>query len=199
MGNLHTDQMIEQLQDAGIVLRKGPDYPEGFVLKSGKRSDIYVNLRDLIKKPTAFNLIMYCFFDMMSDYDKQGACILGVPTMGAVISPIMAYKLGLPQAVIRLHKKKHGVGNEIEGQLTNRIAIIDDVITSGSSIKEVILDYIEPEFDQDYELDIFVVVDREEHDFPNVHNLAKLSEIKRWKPKKHTDIYQYGTGIKRGG
>ena len=185
--------MIDQLHEAGVILRKGPDYPNGFVLKSGKKSDIYVNLRDLIKRPTAFNIIMYCMFDLMSDYDKSGACVLGVPTMGAVISPVMAYKLLLPQAVIRQHKKFHGVGNEIEGKLSNRIAVIDDVITSGSSIKEVVQDYIEPEFDQDYELDIFVVVDREEHDMPNVHSLAKLSEIKRWKPRKVEDEYRYST------
>ena len=138
-------------------------------------------------------------FDMMSDYNKDGACVLGIPTMGSVIAPVMAYRLCLPQAVIRLHKKLHGVGNEIEGQLSNRIAIIDDVITTGSSIKEAIQDYIEPEFDQDYELDIFVVVDREDHDLPNVHSLATLSEIKKWKPKKKTDEFQYGANIKRGG
>ena len=191
MGNLHKDQIIDQLYQSGIVLRKGPDYPDGFILKSGKKSDIYINLRDLIKTPTSFNIIMYTFFDMMSDYDKTDACILGVPTMGAVISPVMAYKLGLPQAVVRMHKKLHGVGNEIEGKLTNRIAMIDDVITTGSSIKEIIQDYIEPEFDQDYQLDIFVVVDREQHDLENVHSLAKLSEIKKWKPS--------GENTKSGG
>lgn len=190
------DQVIADLETAGIVLRKGPDYPNGFVLKSGKKSDIYINLRDVIKRPVAFNYLVYCMYDMITSvYDKEGSCVIGIPTMGSVFSPVLAYKLGLPQAVIRQHKKNHGVGNELEGQLSNRIMLIDDVITTGTSVKEIIQDYIEPVFDQEYELDIFVVVDREQHGLDNVHSLATLSDIKKYKPSKVTDDFVYGANI----
>ena len=94
------------------------------------------------------------------------------------------------RAVIRHQKKDHGVGKEIEGTLTNRIIIIDDVITSGTSIIEVVRKYIIPRFGDNFVLDIFVLVDREQHSMKNVHSLATLSEIKKWKPLKE-DISSY--------
>jgi orotate phosphoribosyltransferase len=184
---MHWDknQIIGKLYEHKIILRKGPEYPDGFLLKSGKRSDIYINIRDLIKIPTLFNYIVHCLFELVIDNsDKPGSCIMGIPTMGAVIAPIIAYKAATPLAVIRQHKKSHGVGHSIEGSLTNKIIMIDDVITSGSSIKETLLDYVEPEFDQDYKLSIFVIIDREQHGLDNVHSLATLSEIRKFRIKK---------------
>jgi orotate phosphoribosyltransferase len=177
--------VIEKLYKSKIILKKGPDYPDGFLLKSGKRSDIYINIRDLIKNPSLFNFIMFNFFDLLgNEAKKAGSCILGVPTMGAVIAPIMAYKMCAPLVVIRQHKKAHGVGNNIEGTLTNKIIVVDDVITTGSSIQELAQEYIEPIFNKDYELDIFVIIDREQHGFKNVHSLATLSDIKKYRKGK---------------
>jgi orotate phosphoribosyltransferase len=180
-----TKQVIEKLHENKVILRKGPEYPDGFTLKSGKKSDIYINIRDLIKKPSLFGYVMHQMFQLLANkVKKSGACIMGIPTMGAVISPIMAYKLSVPLAVIRQHKKDHGVGHEIEGILTNKIIVIDDVITSGSSIKEAVQKYIEPIFGQDYELDVYVIIDREQHSMSSVHSLATLTEIKHMRFKK---------------
>jgi orotate phosphoribosyltransferase len=180
-----TKQVIEKLYENKVILRKGPDYPDGFLLKSGKKSDIYINIRDLIKKPTLFSYVIHKLFQLISDKAKKaGSCVLGIPTMGAVMAPIVAYKMSSPLVVIRQHKKDHGVGHNIEGTLTNRVIIIDDVVTSGSSIKEAAQKYIEPVFGTDYELDIYVIIDREMHDLSNVHSLATLKEIKAVKHKK---------------
>lgn len=174
------EQVAEQLEKYKIILKKGPNYPDGFRLKSGKISDIYINLRDLPKNPAAFNYIIYCLRKLMNNtYDKRNACMLGVPTMGAVISPVVAYHLSMPQAIIRQRKKDHGVGHNIEGYLTNKIAIVDDVITTGSSIKEVIESFIKPKFGNDYEIDVFVVVDRQEHNMSNVHSVITLDQIRK--------------------
>jgi orotate phosphoribosyltransferase len=182
---LHKDQIIEKLYQGKIILKKGSDYPEGFILKSGKQSDIYINLRDLIKTPTIFNLTMFWLHNLVANkYSKANSCVMGVPTMGAVMAPIIAYKLGMPQAVIRQKNKDHGVGSAIEGRMLSRIALIDDVITSGSSVTEIIQNYIEPVYGADYELDVFVIVDREQHSMQNVHSLVKLSDIEQWKPSR---------------
>lgn len=179
------EQLVQKLYEAGIILQQGDQWPNGFLLKSGKWSDIYINLRDLIRTPTTFNIVMYSLFQLIFDtYNKTGACVLGIPTMGAVIAPIMAYKLSLPQAVRRQRSKLHGVGNEIEGELSKKVLLIDDVITSGKSIREVSQDVIEPVYDQDYQLDTYVIVDREQHDVKNVKSLLTLSEIRKWKPKQ---------------
>lgn len=180
-----TKQVIEKLYENKIILRKGPDYPDGFTLKSGVKSDIYINIRDLLKKPALFGFVIHKMFELLaSKVKKAGASIIGIPTMGAVIAPILAYKMSVPLAVIRQHKKDHGVGHDIEGILTNRVIVIDDVITSGSSIKEMASSYLEPRFGGNYEMDTYVIIDREAHDLSSVHSLATLSDIKRMKFKK---------------
>lgn len=193
-------QNIKLLQDAGIILRKGPNYPDGFKLKSGKISDVYINMRDLIKSPTTLNFMMHDLYllNYDSNYHKPGACVLGIPTMGAVFAPIFAYKTGIPLAVIRQNKKDHGVGNTIEGTLTNRIIIIDDVITTGLSINEALDQFVKPKFGSDYTLDVYVLVDRQEHQLENVHSILTLSEIEEWKPLEADNTYEYQAWVKKG-
>jgi orotate phosphoribosyltransferase len=181
------EQLIQKFHKFGIIKRKGPQYPDGFKLKSGRISDIYINVRDLIRFPSLFNFTMHSMYQLISanhDSDLVNPCILGIPTMGAVIAPIMAYKKCFRLAVIRQSKKDHGIGRDIEGDFTRNIIMVDDVITSGSSIRETTENYIVPYFGDDYHLDIFVIVDRQEGpDKMNVQALATLEEIKQFEPK----------------
>ena len=104
--------------------------------------------------------------------------------MGAVIAPIMAYKKSFRLVVIRQSKKDHGIGRNIEGDFTRNIIMVDDVVTSGSSIKETTENYIAPAFGKDYNLGLFVIVDRQEgSDKMSVQSLATLEEIKQFEPK----------------
>jgi orotate phosphoribosyltransferase len=181
-------QLIARFHECGIIKRQGPDYPEGFTLKSGLKSDIYINIRDLIKYPPVFNFTMHIFWQFInSRYNNQlkDPCIIGIPTMGAAIAPIVAYKRLNKLVVIRQSKKDHGIGKALEGDLTHNIILIDDVITSGSSIKETISNHIVPVFGDNYNLDVFVIVDRRENqesDF-KLHSLATLDEIKKFDPR----------------
>jgi orotate phosphoribosyltransferase len=181
------EQIIEKFHKFGIIKRKGPDYPEGFKLKSGKISDIYINIRDLIRIPSLFNFTMHAMHQLISNNvsnELQDPCIIGIPTMGAVIAPIMAYKKSCRLAVIRQNKRDHGIGKDVEGDLTKNIIMVDDVITSGSSIRETIANYITPAFGNDYHMDIFVIVDRQEGlNKMNVQALATLEEIRQFEPK----------------
>ena len=182
------EQLIEKFHKFGIIKRKGPEYPDGFKLKSGRVSDIYINVRDLIRYPSLFNFTMHSMHQLISanhDSDLLNPCVLGIPTMGAVIAPIMAYKKSFRLVVIRQGSKKdHGIGRAIEGDFTRNIILVDDVITSGSSIKETTENYIIPAFGDDYYLKTFVIVDRQEgHDKMDVQSLATLEEIKQFEPK----------------
>lgn len=183
------DQLIEKFHQYGIIKRKGADYPEGFKLKSGKISDIYINIRDLIRIPTLFNFTMHAMYQLINlNYNNSlgDSCVIGIPTMGAVIAPIMAYKKSYKLAVIRQNKRDHGIGKEIEGELTPNVIMIDDVVTSGLSIKETIENYITPALGDNYNLDIFVIVDRQEKDnqIEHLHSLVTLDEIRRFEPKQ---------------
>jgi len=169
--------LIKKFFEAGIIKRQGLEYPDGFKLKSGKTSDIYINIRDLIKVPTLFNYTMQALYSMICDNYKENQlpCILGIPTMGAVIAPIIAYKKAYPLAVIRQRKKDHGLGNDIEGTLLSNVIMIDDVITTGSSIEETVSDYLKGTYD----VYPFVIVDRQEHRDVEVWSLMTLEEIRQ--------------------
>src|SRR5512139_1924006 len=148
------NQLIKLLHEAKVILRRGPDHPQGFVLASGKKSDIYVDIRSLIKHQSAWSYSIFCLYNLLanSKVKRKESCVLGVPTMGAVMSPIIAYQNGLPLVVIRQHKKEHGVGKDIEGDLKSHIIIIDDVITTGSSIKKIEEELLKPNLTK-YDLD----------------------------------------------
>lgn len=182
------EQLIERFHEYGIIKRRGPEYPDGFTLKSGLKSNIYINIRDLIRYPTVFNFSMHVMWQLIdSKYDRRlkDPCIIGIPTMGAAIAPIIAYKRSNKLVVIRQSKKDHGIGKALEGELTRNIILIDDVITSGSSILETIDNYIKPELGDDYNLKIFVIVDRREKNDSElkVFSLATLEEIKKFDPQ----------------
>ena len=96
-------------------------------------STVYVNLRDLActlkgctHLETVFNRIL---FDLEGDY------IAGVPE--AVI-PVAAYLMrsDRPMLIARLKKKKWGIETNISGKFQSgqTVIVIDDVITTGSSI-----------------------------------------------------------------
>ena len=177
------NQLLKMYHELGIILRKGPEHPKGFLLKSGKKSDIYINIRDLIKYQAAWSYTIFCLSKLVGDANlkKKNSCILGVPTMGAVLAPIIAYQNQFPLAIIRQHKKDHGVGSEVEGTLNRNIVVIDDVITTGSSILEIENQYFPNNYDS---LNIFVIVDREQHPFKKVYSLMTLEDIKKYRPKK---------------
>lgn len=183
------EQLIEKFHQFGIIKRKGPEYPAGFKLKSGEISDIYINIRDLIRIPTLFNFTMHAMYQLI-DYnyvnDHTDPCIMGIPTMGAVIAPIMAYKKSYRLVVIRQSKKDHGIGKDIEGELTRNIIMVDDVVTSETSIHETTEHYITPAFGNDYELDIFVIVDRRKKPgiTERLYSLVTLEEIRKFEPKQ---------------
>ena len=181
-------QLIEKFHEYGIIKRQGPDYPEGFRLKSGVVSDIYINIRDLIRYPAVFNFAMHCLWQLVDgnyNRSKKDPCVIGIPTMGAAIAPIIAYKRQNRLVVIRQSKKDHGIGKALEGDLTPNVILIDDVITSGSSIRETIDNYLKPELGENLNLDIFVIVDRREKPDKDlkVYSLASLKEIKKFDPQ----------------
>jgi orotate phosphoribosyltransferase len=182
MRTTFTDQLIQKFHDFKIIKRKGPEYPKGFTLKSGAKSDIYIDIRDLIKHPSLFNFTMFSMHQMLcTEYDGPDPTIIGIPTMGAVIAPIMAYKRGWHLAVIRQHKKTHGIGHDIEGVMNNQLVVVDDVITSGTSLREMCDTHFVSRWGNDYQVEMFVIVDRQNHSIPNVHSLMTLEEIKKWK------------------
>lgn len=122
--------LLNEMIDIGIV-----KYGD-FTLKSGEKSNIYVDMRLIMSYPKIFNKMI----DFLINLVKKGDYVLcGVP-MGAIsYVSCMCQKLELPQIIVRKTKKDYGMGNIIEGHtFGKKIIIVEDVITTGSSILEIL-------------------------------------------------------------
>ena len=133
-------------------------------LSSGKVSDFYIDGRVVTLSPEGAYLTATCMLDVIK---KLNVTCVGGPTMGA--DPIcgaialLSYLRGAPVQtfIIRKQKKEHGTQKQIEGTITDnsRVALVDDVITTGGSLLEAAK--VIREYNHIVE-DAIVLVDREE-------------------------------------
>jgi len=152
-------------------------YEKGEVtLTSGKRSDFYVDGKQTTLDSEGAYLVGKLFYEMIKK-SKIPVEAVGGPTLGAdpivTAISIMSYLEGspIPGFIIRKEPKKHGKALWIEGDKSltpgTRVAIIEDVVTTGGSM----LKAIEVAKAQGLEIvQVLALVDREEG---GRENLAK--------------------------
>ena len=135
-----------------------------FVLSSGVTSNYYIDVRKTSLFPEGLRLISRLFYDLL-EADRVTA--VGGLTLGA--DPLVAgvilhsHERGHPLEgfLVRRTTKDHGLRGQVEGNLAGhkRVAILDDVITSGESA------LIAAEAAESYKAEIvrvLAVVDREQ-------------------------------------
>jgi len=123
-----------------IIRNKSFQYSQEpvFKLVSGRMSQYYVNCKPTILNPRGMFLTGHLIYDAVKNCSVHG---IGGLTFGAdPIAMAVAYTSELKQNPIkafsiRKTQKDHGIVKWIEGDLTpgNRVAIIDDVVTTGGS------------------------------------------------------------------
>lgn len=117
-----------------------PERP--FTLASGATSPFYLDARVTTWDPEAKPLIGALVFDLVTGKaDAIGGLTLGAdPIAGAVAyysqiagAPIRAF-------TVRKQAKAHGMGRAIEGSIQpgDRVAVVDDVVTTGTSTLDAI-------------------------------------------------------------
>tara|TARA_R110002096_G_scaffold4501_17_gene21161 strand:+ start:10046 stop:10609 length:564 start_codon:yes stop_codon:yes gene_type:complete len=117
-----------------------------FTLKSGKKSDFYVDCRQTTLHPRGANLIGQIVHQIVREQEaKLGVSVdaVGGLTMGAdpisVATAIQSDRNGdakpLNALCIRKEAKDHGRGRQVEGPFEegNVVAVIEDTITTGGS------------------------------------------------------------------
>jgi orotate phosphoribosyltransferase len=120
------------------AVRLQPDAP--FTWASGIKSPIYCDNRKTLSYPRIRTYIRQQFVEIINESFGKPDVIAGVATGGIAIGALVAQELGLPFVYVRSEAKKHGLTNQIEGEIESgqTVVVIEDLIsTGGSSLKAV--------------------------------------------------------------
>ena len=151
-----------------------------FTLKSGQQSSIYINLRKIISYPLLLRLIANAMWEKVQHCSFDLIC--GVPYTALPIATCMSIDHDIPMIMRRKEKKEYGTKQMIEGVFAvgQRCLIVEDIITTGSSILETARDL---EKEQLQITDVIALIDREQggrsnlSQFYQVHTLLTLRQI----------------------
>ena len=135
-----------------------------FTLASGKKSDHYFEGKRLTLHPEGAYLIGKEIFDRLvgTDVDAIGGLVMGAfPIITAVAMVSHLEGKPIPSFMVREQPKEHGTRRKIEGHFRkgSKVAIVDDVITTGDSVKKAI-EAVEAEGCE--VVKVIVIVDRNE-------------------------------------
>lgn len=155
-GKTLTDIFVGRLLEAGVV-KTGI-----FKLKNGTLSPIYINVRDLPTCHAAMSMATFILNNKVNasgaEYDRVG----GVPMGALSIANMLSAATGKNILTLRNEAKDHGlVGTKTVESFTEgqKVLVVEDVATSGGSIKEAVEKYRYLNLDVN---DAFVVVDRQQ-------------------------------------
>ncbi len=114
-----------------------------FVLASGRRSTYYINSKQVLFHSEAAALLGELLYQATSDLDIQAVGGLEVGAIPMATACIVRYhQTGKPLEgfFVRKQAKDHGSKERVEGRLAkgDRVAIVDDVLTSGESVVQAI-------------------------------------------------------------
>ena len=125
---------------AELILERSFRYRENppFTLASGRTSPYYFDCKPTTLDPEGMNLIGHLLFDILEErqVSAAGGLTLGADPIANALS-IISYQRGRPikSFIVRKDTKAHGTKNKIEGWVTagEKVAVIDDVVTTGTS------------------------------------------------------------------
>lgn len=125
-------EIILALQEIGAI-----KFGE-FKLKSGILSPVYIDLRMIISYPKLLQEISSLMWKSIADCKCDLIC--GVPYTAIPIATAISLSQNVGMVMRRKEIKTHGTGKIIEGVFEKgmKVALVDDLVTSGVSIFETI-------------------------------------------------------------
>lgn len=123
-----------------------PNPKDAITFKSGIKSPVYCNNREMSKSADCYNPILNGFFEVVNalwdEYDSHAeVVIVGVPMGGLFWASCLAFDFGAGYAFVRSEAKDHGMKSKIDGHPLGegtKVIIIEDLISTGGSCLEVV-------------------------------------------------------------
>ena len=131
----NNSQMVSLLKRENCIV-------EGeFKLKNGEISNIYYDIKGIISNPELFRLVCDNLIRILPNNLINYSLIYGIPYGGLPIASYLAITNNKGLIYSRNKKKEYGTKKLVEGRYRagQRVIIIDDVITTGGSLKESII------------------------------------------------------------
>ncbi|MEK6924765.1 MAG: hypothetical protein AABW71_00830 [Nanoarchaeota archaeon] len=126
-----TQGLIKLLKEIDIVNRKNVS------LRAGQPSNYYFDVKKSYGRPDVLTSMGKA---MIRTMDEGITCVAAKGYGGIPLATAISILGRIPLSIVRDGAQKHGLGKHIEGYIpTERdmVAIVDDVLTSGGSIREV--------------------------------------------------------------
>lgn len=113
---------------------------EPFTWASGIKSPVYCDNRLTLTDVEVRGDVENALAETIRKYYPDAEVLMGTSTAGIAHAAITAHILGLPMGYVRSGNKDHGRGNRIEGKLIpgQRVVVIEDLISTGGSVIEVV-------------------------------------------------------------
>ena len=111
-----------------------------FTWASGIKSPIYCDNRLILSAPRVRTLVESAIAQTVKREYPQAQALMGTSTAGIAHAAIAAHMLGLPMGYVRASNKDHGRQNRMEGRLEkgDKVVVIEDLISTGGSVLEVV-------------------------------------------------------------
>src|SRR3989344_1504004 len=132
INTIMSNELVRKLKQLDIISR------EPVKLKNGGASDFYVDVKKAYGYPDALDSISD---ELWKEIGERATCIATAGYGGLSPATIISSRHHLYLTLVRDKPKKHGKGGWIDGYVPNeqdKIAIVDDVFTTGGSLRKII-------------------------------------------------------------
>lgn len=136
----YKQQLLEVLHKSGAVM-KGE-----FILKSGRTTDVYIDCRRVFLSSHYLSAIVPAYVEVLKHDLNDHTLLCGIPTSGLVLVGGLLQRLAVHRDVracyLRPETKDHGTKQGYEGEVRpgDKVILLDDVITSGNTVKKALFD-----------------------------------------------------------
>ena len=112
-----------------------------FTWASGIKSPIYCDNRLVLSFPEKRSVVVQGFVELIQKEYSEAEVIVGTATACIHWGAMVADKMEKPFGYVRSSNKTHGKGNKIEGKIEKgaKVVVVEDLISTGGSVKDVIL------------------------------------------------------------